>query len=85
MRAEVRDKAHRVYRIYDEQGFISSTSISQGPKETLREPRVRDMARQLGLDTAQQFIDLVECRLSREAALEIMRRNRPLGTSPRAL
>jgi len=82
MKAEVRNKAHRIYKIYDEHGFISSTSISQGPKETLRESRVRDMARQLGLDTPQQLIDLVECRLSREAALEIMRRNCPPG-SPR--
>ena len=84
MKAEIEDKADRFYYIYDKQGnYVCSTSISQGPKETLRDNRVADMKRQLGLDTSQQLIDLVQCRLSREDALEIMQRNRPPDTPRR--
>lgn len=81
MRAERLDRADWYYKIYNEQGiFVSSTSISKGSKETLRDKRVRDMARQLGLNTAQEFIDLVRCPLSREDALRIIQINRPPGT-----
>jgi len=84
MKAEIEEKVDRVYYIYDEQGdYVSSTSISQGPKETLRGNRVAEMKRQLGLDTSQQLIDLVQCRLSRKDTLEIMQRNRPSGTPRR--
>ncbi len=38
------------------------------------------MARQLGLDTAQQLVDLIKCPLSREDALKIIERSRPPGT-----
>ena len=38
------------------------------------------MALQLGLNTSQQFVDLIKCTLSREGALEIMQANRPSGT-----
>jgi len=81
MQAVRLDRADWYYKIYNEQGvFVSSTSISKGSKETLRDQRVRDMAHQLGLNTAQEFIDLVKCTLSREDALEIIQINRPLGT-----
>jgi hypothetical protein len=83
MKAERLDRGDWYYKIYDEQGFISSTSLSKGSKETLRDNRVAEMRRQLGLDTSQQLIDLVECRLSGEDALKIMRRNCPPGTSRR--
>lgn len=80
MKAERLNRADWYYKIYNEEGiFISSTSISKGSKETLRDNRVKDMARQLGL-TSQQFIDLVKCTLSREEALKIMQANRPPGT-----
>jgi hypothetical protein len=81
MKAERLNRADWYYKIYDEQGvFVSSTSISKGSKETLRDNRVREMARQLGLSTSQQFIDLVKCTLSREDALKIIQANRPPGT-----
>jgi hypothetical protein len=81
MKAERLDRADWYYKIYNEQGiFVSSTSISKGSKETLRDQRVRDMALQLGLSTSQQFIDLVRCKLSREDALKIIQINRPPGT-----
>jgi hypothetical protein len=75
------DRADWYYKIYNEQGvFVSSTSISKGSKETLRDQRVRDMAHQLGLSTSQQFVNLVRCILSREEALRIIQINRPPGT-----
>jgi hypothetical protein len=80
MRAEIDEKADRVYYIYDEHGLVCSTSISQGRKEALRDNRVADMRRQLYLDTSQQLVDLVDCRLSREEALAIMRKNHPPGS-----
>lgn len=81
MKAERLDRADWYYKIYNEQGiFVSSTSISKGSKETLRDQRVRDMALQLGLSTSQQLIDLVRCKLSREDALKIIQINRPPGT-----
>ncbi len=81
MKAERLDRADWYYKIYNEQGvFIASTSISKGAKETLRDRRVGEMARQIGLRTAQEFIDLVKYRLSREEALEIIQTHRPPGT-----
>lgn len=81
MQAERINRADWYYKIYNEEGvFISSTSISKGAKETLRDQRVRDMAIQLGLNTAQEFVDLVSCKLSREEALKIIQANRPHGT-----
>jgi hypothetical protein len=70
MKAERLDRADWYYKVYNEQNiFVSSTSISKGSKETLRDHRVRDMARQLGFSTSQQFIAFVKCRISREEAL----------------
>ena len=43
MQAERLDRADWYYKIYNEEGvFVSSTSISKGAKETLRDRRVRD-------------------------------------------
>ncbi len=81
MKAERLDRPDWFYKIYNENDvFISSTSMSQGSKHTLRANRISEMARQLGLSTSQQFIDLVSCTLSREAALKIIQTNRPPGT-----
>lgn len=83
MKAEIEEKADRVYYIYDDNDdLVCSTSISQGGKETLRDNRIAGMRRQLCLSTSQQLVDLVDCRLSRESALKIMRENHPPG-SPR--
>ena len=81
MQAERLDRPDLFYKIYNENGeFVSSTSMSKGSKHTLRANRISDMAHQLGLSTSQQFIDLVSCTLSREAALKIIQTNRPPGT-----
>src|SRR5262245_30169292 len=81
VKAERLDRGDWYCKIYDEQGFVCSTSLSKGSKETLRDNRVAEVRRQLGLDTSRQLIDLVECRLSGEEALKIMRKNCPPGTS----
>lgn len=84
MQAERYSRGDWYYVIRNEQGVqISSTSISKGSKATLSSGRVRDMARQLGLDTSQQLVDLVRCTLSRDKALEIIETNRPPGTPRR--
>lgn len=81
MRAERLDRPDWLYKVYNEEGvLVSSTSISKGSKHTLHPKRVRDMAIQLGLSTSQQFVDLVKCTLSREEALKIIQANRPPGT-----
>jgi hypothetical protein len=81
MQAKRLDRPDWFYKIYNEQGvFVSSTSISKGSKHTLRASRISGMAHQLGLNTSQEFIDLVKCTLSREDALKIMQTNCPPGT-----
>lgn len=78
MRAERQDSIDWRYLIYNEQGKkVSATRISKGPKHTLSSSRVSLMARQIGLNTPQQFIDLVSCLLSREDALKIIESNSP--------
>ncbi len=81
MQAERKDKADWYYVVRNKEGIaISSTSISKGSKETLRDNRVRDMARQLGLDGSQQLVEFVGCTLSRDDAIKIIEKNRPPGT-----
>lgn len=81
MQAERKDRADWYYVVRNKDGIaISSTSISKGSKETLRDSRVRDMARQLGLDNSQQLVEFVGCTLSREDALKTIEKNRPPGT-----
>jgi hypothetical protein len=78
MKAERRDSVDWRYVIYNDKGKqVSVTRISKGPKHTLGPGRVSLMARQLRLDNAKQLIDLVNCPLSREQALEIMEANYP--------
>jgi hypothetical protein len=76
MKAERLDSVDWRYVIYNEQGKqIASTRISKGAKHTLRAGRLSLMARQLGLDTSQQFVDLVSCKLDREDAVRIIEAN----------
>jgi len=78
MKAERLDSIDWRYAIYNEQGSqVSATRLSKGAKHTLGSSRVSLMARQLGLNTSQQFIDLVSCSLSREDALKIIESNSP--------
>jgi hypothetical protein len=80
MKADRVDSVDWRYVIYNDQGKqISVTRISKGAKHTLGDKRVSLMARQLNLDTAQQLINLVNCTLSREKALEIMEANNMLN------
>jgi hypothetical protein len=78
MQAERREGKDWRYIIYnDQKRQVSRTGLSKGAKHTLGASRVSEMARQLGLETSRQFVDLVQCPLSREKALEIMERNLP--------
>ena len=76
MRAERQDSVDWRYVIYNNQGQpVSATRISKGAKHTLSAGRISLMARQLGLNTPKQFVDLVSCSLSREDALKIIEAN----------
>ncbi len=73
VRREGRDWKYIIYN--DQQKQVSRTRLSKGAKHSLGPNRVSEMAHQLGLETAQQFHDLVNCPLSRKEALEIMERS----------
>lgn len=78
MQAERREGRDWRYIIYnDEKKQVSKTRLSKGAKHSLGPQRVSEMSRQLGLETSQQFHDLVNCTLSREGALEIIEHNLP--------
>ena len=75
VRREGKDWQYIIYN--DQKKQVSRTRLSKGAKHSLGPNRVSEMAHQLGLKTSQQFIDLVNCPLSREKALEIMEHNLP--------
>jgi hypothetical protein len=82
MQAERLDSVDWRYVVSNDQGKqVSVTRISKGSKHTLGDKRISLMARQLGLDTAQQLRNLVSCSLSREEALKIMEANNLPGAS----
>lgn len=76
MVCEIRNRHDVYYDVYDDDGKrICFTRISHGPKETLTAGRVRAMAAQLCLDNDHSLVELVQCTLDREHALEMMKRN----------
>ncbi len=76
MQAERREGRDWQYIIYnDQKKQVARTRLSKGAKHSLGPNRVSEMAHQLGLETSQQFQELVRCTLSREQALEIIERN----------
>jgi hypothetical protein len=76
MKAVIRNKHDVYYDIYDAAGQkVCFTRISHGPKETLRSGRVREMALQLRLDDDTSLVNLVDCSLDREHALQMMKKN----------
>ena len=78
MQAERREGRDWQYIIYnDQKKQVARTRLSKGAKHSLGPNRVNEMAHQLGLETSQQFQELVQCTLSREKALEIIERNSP--------
>ncbi len=78
MRATFRESKDIHFVIYnDQKKQISKTRLSRGAKHSLGPHRVSEMAHQLGLENSQQFHDLVNCILSREEALKIMKRQLP--------
>jgi hypothetical protein len=78
MHATCRESKDLHYIIYnDQKKQVSKTRLSKGAKHSLGPNRVSEMAHQLGLETAKQFRDLVNCKLSRDDALKIIERNLP--------
>lgn len=76
MKAEREDSGDWYFFIKNEEGLeIASTSISKGAKETLRDHRVSQMAKQLRFDSTDQFVQFVRCTVSRDEALKTMNRN----------
>lgn len=76
MKAVRREGKDWQYIIYNDQGKqVARTRLSKGARHSLGPNRVAEMAHQLGLETPQQFRDLVSCTLSRDDALEIMERH----------
>jgi hypothetical protein len=84
MEAEREDAGDWFFIICDDKGdYVASTSLSKGAKHTLGEKRVNQMAHQLRLSTSKQFVDLVQCTLSRDKALKIMKSNPPSSSRMR--
>lgn len=85
MKATEDKKRHDPYYIIkDDTGrIVATTSISHGRTEPLGPKRIAKMAGrgQLNLDADDQLVDLIKCPLSREDALDIMRKNWPPGSS----
>jgi hypothetical protein len=76
MKAERKGSGDWWYLVRNDDGIVvASTSLSRGSKQTLSSNRVSAMARQLRLNKAQLFVDLVSCTLNREDALKIMEDN----------
>ena len=70
------------YIVQDEEGHdLASTSFSRKSNETLGPGRVAQMSRQLHLDSKDDVFDLIDCPLSKEAALAKMKKNWPPGSS----
>jgi len=73
---EKTEKHHLVYRLWLEGRLVARTYVSHGRPE-LGAFHVRQMARQMCLDTAE-FVDAVNCPLTREGYHRILRQ-RVLG------
>lgn len=73
-------RAHNWYVVRDNNQVLATTMMSKGSKEALGSPLVTKMARQIGLGTASNLAKFVDCSLTKEAALEIIRAM--LGVQP---
>lgn len=75
MKAEVKASGDNIYTIYNDAGeVVAKTAISKGSKDDLGPKRISQMAGQLHLKT-QEFVELINCTLSRDDALEKMQEN----------
>lgn len=64
---------HDWYLVKESEIFLSSTFMSKGSKHTLNAPLVSKMAKQLKLGGAGNLVKLVDCTLSKEECLAIIR------------
>jgi len=72
------------FYIKNEEGIeIASASISKGAKETLSDGRISQMAKQLRFDNTKHFVEFVRCTVSRNEALDTIKRNYKPGSTRR--
>ena len=71
---EQKDSDHYRYILRDSDGkILSRTMISLGPKHTIGDTIVNKMAHQIKLGTTKNFVEMVQCSLSAEECLKIIR------------
>jgi len=68
---ERHDSHHRIYRLYLDGQLVARTFLSHGQRE-LTDFHIGQMAKQIRL-SRQEFLDAVECPLSREAYYDLVR------------
>lgn len=66
---------HHRYILYSEDGktILGSTKISHGPRHDLGDTLISLMSRQMRLGTKANFVGMVQCTLSREDCLAIIK------------
>ncbi|SRR5579885_1291030 len=66
---------HHRYLLYAEDGktILASTKISHGRRHDIGDALISLMARQMRLGTKANFVGMVQCTLSREDCLRIIR------------
>lgn len=66
-------RSHDWYFVYENGEYLSGTFLSKGSKETLGDPIVSQMAKQLKLGVAGNFVKFVRCTLDKPECLKIIR------------
>jgi len=77
---EDKKRDHDWYFVFDAGKYLSRTCISKGPRHTIREKLAGKMAHQLGVGTTANLIDFLDCKISKEECLTIIRFS--LGPTP---
>ena len=70
---EEKDGDHLRYSLWDDGILLSRTKISHGSRHTIGDTLVSKMTRQIKLGTNGNFVGMVQCSLSKEKCLEIIR------------
>jgi len=77
MGAKTENKSHKFFYIYDDDGTrVAQTWISHGSRHSIDGSLLTLMARQLRLDVSRNLVKLVDCTLSRDEALAIIKQNK---------
>lgn len=75
LKCRVQESDHHRYILYDddEKTILASTKISHASKHDIGDTLISLMARQMRLGTKANFIGMVQCTLSREQCLAIIK------------